>query len=70
MGALTDAVMLSTRVEGTLVVIRSGATRPGGLVKGIESLKTVGARPMGAVLNMVSASEFGKYGNYHYQYHG
>jgi non-specific protein-tyrosine kinase len=70
MGVLTDAVLLSTRMEGTVVVIRSGVTRPGALIKGIESLKTVGARPIGTVLNMVNASEFGKYGNYYYQYYG
>ncbi len=53
MGVLTDAVVLSTRVEGSLVVVRSGSLRPNALVNGMETLRKVGAKPLGIILNMV-----------------
>jgi len=66
MGVITDAVVLSTRVEGTLMVVRSGSARPAVVTKGLEALRKVGARPLGVVLNMVDVSSLRDYSYYYY----
>jgi capsular exopolysaccharide synthesis family protein len=62
MGGLTDALVVSARVEGTLMVIRAGTTSPQLLARGIESLRAVGARPLGTVLTMVAPSSLEAHG--------
>lgn len=66
MGALTDAVVLSARVEGTVLVVRSGSTRPTVVSKALETLRKVGARPLGVVLNMVDVGALRDYSYYYY----
>jgi capsular exopolysaccharide synthesis family protein len=67
MGALTDAVVLSTQVEGTLMVAQSGRARPNVVANGIAALRKVGARPLGVVLNMVDLSAL-RDNSYYYYY--
>jgi capsular exopolysaccharide synthesis family protein len=66
MGAFTDAVVLSAQVEGSLMVARSGATRPNVVANGIAALQNVGARPLGVVLNMVELAALRDNSYYHY----
>ncbi len=63
MGLLTDAVVLSARAEGTLVVVRAGSTSPQLLARGLGSLQAVGARPLGTVLNMADMPSQGTRGH-------
>ncbi|MEA3341660.1 MAG: polysaccharide biosynthesis tyrosine autokinase, partial [Chloroflexota bacterium] len=65
--AVTDAAVLSTRVDGTLLVIDSGETRRPAAVQAFERLTSVGSRVLGVVLNRLSASEDGYY--YYYSYY-
>lgn len=49
--AATDAVLLSTQADTTLVVVRAGQTKEGDLEHGMEMLQDVGARVAGVLLN-------------------
>lgn len=49
--AATDAVLLSTQADATLVVVRAGNTKEGDLEHGMEMLHDVGARVAGVLLN-------------------
>ena len=68
--AVTDAAVLSSLVDGTLLVAAAGRTRRGSLVSGRDALQRVGARVLGVMLNEVSDREgsgssfayFGYYG--------
>jgi tyrosine-protein kinase len=68
--AVTDAAILSSLVDGTLLVTASGRTRRGSLLHGRDALQRVGARVLGTALNLVSESQdnvgafayFGYYG--------
>ncbi len=68
--AVTDAAILSSLVDGTLLVTASGRTRRGSLLHGRDALQRVGARVLGTTLNLVSESQdnvaafayFGYYG--------
>jgi succinoglycan biosynthesis transport protein ExoP len=53
--AVTDASVLATQVDGTLLVIDSGRTRQGAARRSREILDAVGARVLGAVLNRAPA---------------
>jgi capsular exopolysaccharide synthesis family protein len=66
MGALTDAVVLAAQVDATLLVVRAGSTRPNVVAKGLETLRKVGARPLGVVLNMVDVGSLRDYSYYYY----
>lgn len=66
LGALTDAVVLSTLAEGTLLVVKSGSARPNVVKRGLETLRKVGARPLGVVLNRVVISQLRDYSYYYY----
>jgi polysaccharide biosynthesis transport protein len=52
--AVTDAAVLSSLVDGTILVVAAGRTRRGSLVRGRDSLQRVGANVLGALLNGVS----------------
>ncbi len=47
----TNAVALSSKVDGVVVVVRHGFTRKGTAQKQVDKLKQVGANVLGAVLN-------------------
>jgi polysaccharide biosynthesis transport protein len=53
--AVTDASVLATQVDGTLIVIDAAHTRRGAAQRGKEILDTVGAKVLGAVFNRSSA---------------
>ncbi len=50
---VTDAAVLATQTDGALLVVRSGRTRREQLTRATEALRTVDARILGVVLNMV-----------------
>jgi capsular exopolysaccharide synthesis family protein len=65
--AVTDAVVLSGKVDGSILVIRAGETNRNAVLKTKEIIETVqSSNLIGAVLNMV---ETGKTGGYYYYYH-
>lgn len=63
--AATDAVLLSTQTDATLVVVRSGRTRDYELESAMDALSNVGAKVIGTVLNGFHISK--AYG-YRYKY--
>jgi succinoglycan biosynthesis transport protein ExoP len=65
--AVTDAAILSTRVDATLLVVRSGQTRREHARQALRALKDVNANIAGAVLNGVKkrpGSDYYYYGYY------
>ncbi len=64
--AVTDALVLSSRVDGALLVINAGKTRRAQVTHTKEALKTVGAHVFGVALNRVARR---KYGEYQYDYY-
>ena len=66
--AVTDAAILSSLVDGTLLVVDAGRTRSGAVRNGREALAKVGARVLGVALNRLSESMSGDY--YYYDYYG
>lgn len=68
--AVTDAQILATIAEGTLIVTSYGATEKFGLVKTKELLDKVGAKVLGVVINKVpEKSEHYYYGKYYNSYY-
>lgn len=65
-GAVTDAAVLSTRVDGVVLVVRMGETDRNILKQSIFMLKKVNAKIFGIVLN--GQNRDGKYG-YYYDYY-
>ena len=72
--AVTDAAVLSTMVDGTILVVRMGSTTRDAVRQAAMRLRNVRARVLGAVLNDMSAkagSYYGGYGAYtYYAYYG
>lgn len=60
---VTDAVVLSTIVDGVIMVIEAGKTRQGVAKQAVINLQRAEARLLGAVLNRASANN----GGYYYQ---
>jgi succinoglycan biosynthesis transport protein ExoP len=70
-GAVTDPVIISTQVDGTLIVASSRSSTRANLHSALRQLRTVGGRVVGAVLNGASRhnAEYGYYsGSYRYYY--
>jgi tyrosine-protein kinase Etk/Wzc len=74
--AVTDAAVLSTAVDGTLLVVSSDKTHVQTLGRATEVLKGIGNTPVGVVLNNFDISKayggyYGssRYGNYGYGYY-
>lgn len=68
--AVTDAQILSTAVDGTIIVASYGHTDKFGLTKTKELLDKVGAKVLGVVLNKVpERSEHYYYGRYYESYY-
>jgi succinoglycan biosynthesis transport protein ExoP len=63
-GAVADAVVLATQVDGVLMVLKAGATHRETARRAIRSLNDVKARVFGAILNDIDASK-AKYGDYY-----
>jgi len=51
--AVTDPVILATRVDGVIIVVRPGITKLGAIIHTAEQLNQVGAYILGVVLNDV-----------------
>lgn len=71
--AVTDAAVLSSIVDGTVLIARMGSTARKGLWRAIGQLRAVQANVLGGVLNDVSSdlgAYYGGYGQYYYySYH-
>jgi capsular exopolysaccharide synthesis family protein len=69
-GALSDAMLLATQCEGTLLVARAGETDARAFAQVAETLTGVGATLFGGVLNAFDPDREGHYGYYDgYGYH-
>lgn len=66
-GAVADAVVLSTQVDGVVVVLKAGRTNRDMAMRTVRTLRDVKANLYGAVLNDVDL-ERSKYGDYYYGY--
>ncbi|MBW1698688.1 MAG: polysaccharide biosynthesis tyrosine autokinase [Deltaproteobacteria bacterium] len=64
--AVTDSMVLVPMVDGVLVVIRAGVTPRQVVQNGIDQLRSINARILGAVLNGVRT---GRDSYYYYQYY-
>jgi succinoglycan biosynthesis transport protein ExoP len=69
LGAVTDPAIISTQVDGTIVVVRSRSTTRAGLDAALRQLRSVSARILGVVLNGIDFSD-SNYGNYYAYYRG
>ncbi|HTA91787.1 MAG TPA: polysaccharide biosynthesis tyrosine autokinase [Polyangiaceae bacterium] len=67
-GLVTDGVILSTRVDATVLVVRALTTRRDAAKRAVRSLRDVGANCAGFVLNAVSSSERYYYSGYYAPY--
>lgn len=67
---VTDPMVLSTVVDGFVLVVAAGETRVDALEGACETLEGVGAKILGFVLNRfdVRRAYGGYYGDYHYRY--
>jgi capsular exopolysaccharide synthesis family protein len=63
-GAVTDATVLGAMADGVVLVVERGAVRIQAIAKGIETLESVGASVLGALLNKSRARDA------YYYYHG
>ena len=71
--AVTDAAVLSTMVDGVVLVIRTERTKRDAVRRALGHLRSVRGRLLGAVLNdvdMRSGAYYGSYGHYYYSYYG
>ncbi|MCA9972784.1 MAG: polysaccharide biosynthesis tyrosine autokinase [Anaerolineales bacterium] len=63
--SVTDAAVLSTKVDGALLVVRASKTRRGHLKQSMELLQEVKANVIGCALNAISPKA-DAYSNYYY----
>ena len=68
--AVTDASILGARMDGVVVVLRSGKTEQKAAERSVDQLRRIGIRVFGAVLNEVTAAtpEESYYLQYYYSY--
>ncbi|MDT8368277.1 MAG: polysaccharide biosynthesis tyrosine autokinase [Longimicrobiales bacterium] len=68
--AVTDAAILAGRVDGTVLVLRSGETEQRAAERAVDQLRRLGARLFGAVLNevIVAGGDEDYYLQYFYHY--
>lgn len=62
--AATDAVVLSTKVDTTLLILKAGSTHKQAAMRAVKLIHSVHSNILGAVLNMVKAED-----NKYYQYY-
>jgi len=65
---VTDAAVLSKRVDGVILVINSGTTKVKPAQQAVEQLQRVGANILGVVLNNVGSRKSGYYSTYYSYY--
>jgi polysaccharide biosynthesis transport protein len=69
-GAVTDAAVLATVVDGVILVVHAGKTRRQIVMRGLEQLRYINARIVGVILNNLRVSRVRYYpGYYHYYYY-
>jgi capsular exopolysaccharide synthesis family protein len=61
---VTDAMILSTFVDGVVFVVANGTTVRGAVMRARKTLQNVGAKVLGIVLNKVDVRHDGYYGYY------
>ena len=66
---VTDAAVVSAKVDGTILVIASGAVSPSIAVEAKTRLEQAGAHLLGVVLNKVDVAANSHYGYYYYYGH-
>lgn len=66
-GVVADAAVMSTHVDGTVVVVKAGQTSREAGRKAVRQLRDVKANLLGAVLNDLDLQRYGQYA-YYYQY--
>jgi non-specific protein-tyrosine kinase len=66
---VTDAVVLSTLVDGTILVVDADQTQKNQLRQSVERLREVNANMLGIVVNRLSPKMNGYSGYYHYYYY-
>ena len=64
--AVADATILAPKVDGVILVVNSGSTRPEALAEARDMLSKGNARILGVVLNRVEKEGSGAY-YYHYR---
>ena len=68
--AVTDAPLLSTKIDGVLLVVKSHHTDRDVAMRAVAVLRNVNAKIVGAVLNDINLSHrYSSYGYYKYYYH-
>ena len=67
---VTDAAVVSGKVDGTIMVVASGAVSPAIAVEAKTRLEQAGAHLLGVVLNKVDVSGNSHYGYGYYYYYG
>ncbi len=65
--AVTDASILSPKVDGVMLLVRSGDTAREAVVRAHEQLKRVGAPVLGIIVNGLEVNH--AYGSYYYHYY-
>ncbi len=69
-GAVTDAAVLATMVDGVILVVHAGKTRRQIVARGVEQLRYVNAKIVGVILNNLRLARSRYYpGYYHYYYY-
>jgi capsular exopolysaccharide synthesis family protein len=63
---VTDAMILSTFVDGVVLIVASGTTVRGAVMRARKILQNVGANVLGIVFNKVDVRHDGYYGYYHH----
>ena len=64
-GAVTDSQVLSTKVDGTILVVKAGQTKKDVVMNSVNAIKKVNGNLIGTVLNGVEQSK-----NKYYYYYG
>ena len=67
--AVTDARILATQTDATLLVIDAGNTRSDVCYRGAELLAQIGVKPLGVILNKFDPKRSNNYYGYGYQYY-
>ncbi len=65
--AATDAVVLSTKVDAVILVVKAASTHSQAALRALNALRSVHAHVLGAVLNMVNVNKHDSY-SYFYRY--
>ena len=66
--AVADAIILAPKIDGAILVVEAGRTRPEALVDAKEALSKGNVNILGVVLNRVEVSGRGGYYYYRYRY--